>query len=175
VNIAVGNMLYNTAWKNGFSSGIAASSGCIVANDGLYPCAWRGIESPYSDIWQFVDGLNVNERRAWVCKNAEQYVSNVFASPYEQLSYTNATAEGYARAMGYDSNFPFAEFPTVVTGASESTYYSDYYYQAAGQRIAFFGGPWNLGSRAGPSDWYLRTASSYANVAIGGRLLKKPL
>ena len=173
VNIAIGNIVYNTGWKNGFSAGIAASSGSIVSNSsGLYPCMYRGIESPFGDIWQFIDGVNINERQAWVAKNAADYASNVFAAPYEQLGYVNHNADGYVTAMGFDPNYPFAEFPTAVGG---SNYYADYYYQTTGQRIALVGGYWSDGAGAGPSYWFLGTSSSYADVRFGARLLKKAL
>ena len=174
VNIAIGNMLYNTGWKNGFSSGIAAKSGSLTANDGKYPCVYRGIESPWGDVYQFVDGVNINEHQAWVAKNADDYASNVFASPYEQLDYINSNANGFVSATGYDPDRPFAALPTGVT-AGNTTYYSDYYYQATGQRIAHFGGLWNAGVSAGLSLWILSYASSAASVYLGGRLVKKPL
>lgn len=174
VDIAVGNMLYNSAWKNGFSSGIAASSGSLIANDGKSPCVYRGIESPWGDLWQFVDGVNINDHQSWVCKDARQYASNVFASPYEQLSYANANTDGYPIEMGYDESLPFAPLPKTVGGGS-AKYYSDYYYQNTGQRIAPFGGYWYNGSRAGLSFWYLALSSGSALLSIGGRLLRKPL
>ncbi len=175
VDIATGNYLYNTGWKSGFSANIAASSGVITANDGKYPCSYRGIENPFGSIWQFVDGVNIIDNQAWVAKNAEQYASNLFASPYEALSYVNHTANGYGpTSMGYDSNLPFAEFATGI-GGDTSKYYSDYYYQGASSRIASFGGSWSDRLSAGLSYWSLGTNSSYAYVYVGGRLLKKPL
>jgi len=172
VDITTGNFLQNTGWINGFSSGIVASSGTIVANDGKYPCMYRGIESPWGDVFQFVDGANITDRQAWICKNAAQYASNVFANPYEQLSYINGDTNGYATAMGYDSSFPFAEFPTAISAST--THYRDYYYQDVGQRIARFGGYWYSGAYVGLSYWTLTYSSSYAYVSSGGRLLKKP-
>ena len=175
VNIATGNIVYNSVWKNGFSAGIAAKSGSIISNtDGRYPMVYRGLESLYGDMWQFVDGVNINERQVWVTKNAEDYTSNVFAHPYEQLGYINHNADGYITAMGYDPSRPWAEFPTVV-GGSSTTRYADYYYQAAGQRIAIVGGRWNSGAYAGLSFWHLSYSSSDAYLSIGARLLKKPL
>ena len=175
VVLAVNDILYNTGWRNGFSRGtIAASSGCIVANDGKYPWSYRGIESPFGDVWQFVDGVNINEMQAWVAANAADYASNVFASPYRQLGYVNHTADGWTTAMGFDPANPFAEFPTAV-GGSGNTFYSDYYYQAAGQRVALVGGRWYYGAHAGASSWPLAFASSSTGVGVGGRLLKKAL
>jgi hypothetical protein len=176
VNITTGNILYNSGWKTGFSNQLLASSGSIVANDGKYPCVYRGIESPFGDVWEWVDGLNINDHRAWICKNADDYASNLFASPYEPLGYANHNANGYIKEMGFDPNYPFAQLPTAITGSTTPTqYYGDYYYQNAGQRVALFGGYWNNRSYAGLSYWNLSNFSSSTGVYAGGRLLKKPL
>ena len=173
VNIAIGNILYNTGWKNGFSSAIAASSGSISSNStGKFPCIYRGIESPWGDIWQFVDGVNITDNQAWVTPDAEDYASNVFASPYLELGYVNHNANGYSTVMGYDSSYPYAEFPITVDGES-TTYYSDYYYQLSGQRIARFGGNWSSSVFVGLVYWGLNDTSSGVSVSIGGRLVRK--
>lgn len=175
INITAGNIVYNTGWRNGFSSSVAASSGSPTSNtDGKWPCVYRGIESLYGDTWQFVDGVNINDNQAWTANNAAEYASNVFAHPYQQLSYVNHNAEGYPIAMGYDAERPFAALPTAV-GGSSSTRYADYYYQMAGQRIALVGGNWYFGAFAGLSSWNLYNSSSIADLIIGARLLKKPL
>ena len=175
VNSAVGNILYNTGWKNGFSANIAASSGSIVSNsDGKYPCMYRGIESPWGDVWQSVDGVNINERQTWVTPNAADYASNVFASPYLQLGYVNGATDGYVTAMGYDANYPYAAWSTAV-GGSSSTHYADFYYQATGQRVAFVGGHWGGGATAGVSCWSLSWSSADVGIAVGGRLVRKAL
>ena len=176
VNIAIGNFLYNTGWKNGFSSGIAASSGSMVSNSsGLQSCCYRGIESPWGDIWQFVDGLNINNGQAWICQNAASYASNAFANPYLELAYADYGTNDWVSAMGYDPANPEMALPTAG-GGSPSTYYSDYFYQSAsGQYIAFIGGSWGYGANAGFSCWNLSYSSGVASIIIGGRLLRKPL
>ena len=175
VSISTGNFLQNTGAVSGFSAGIAASSGIIGDNSsGKYPCVYRGIESPFGDIWQFVDGVNISDWQAWVCRNAEGYARNVFASPYEQLSYVNHNANNYVQATGYDANNPFAEFPTAVSAVGDSGY-KDYYYQTNGERIAHVGGGWFVGAFAGVSCWFLSASSAAADVFIGGRLVRKCL
>ena len=176
VSIAVGNIVYNTGWRNGFSlGGIAATSGSQVSNtDGRWAMTYRGIESLYGDMWQFVDGVNIDSNQAWVCRNAAQYASNVFAHPYERLGYVNSVADGLVTAMGFDAFNPFVQLP-VAAGGSATTFYSDSYWQGAGQRIALFGGDWSFGSALGVSYWNLDASSAGASVGIGGRLLKKPL
>ena len=174
VDIAKGNIAYNSGYKSGKTDAIIASSGSYLSNSsGKHSCKYRGIENPFGDVWQFIDGLNITGRQSWVCKNAAQYASNVFASPYEQLNYVNANVNNYFKTAGYDANYPFASLPTEAQASNG--YYSDYYYQDAGQRIALFGGPWNSGAFAGLSYWYLAINSSNAFLNVGGRLLKKPL
>jgi hypothetical protein len=175
VDIAVGNFLMNSGTVNGFSRGIASSSGSIGDNtSGKYPCVWRGIENPFGNIWQFVDGVNITDNQAWICKDADKYASNLFTDPYEQLSYINSNADGYTKELGFDHRNPFAEFTTSVGGGA-TTYYSDYYYQREDQRIAHFGGYWYAGSYAGLSFWGLHNASSSTSVVLGGRLVKKAI
>ncbi len=176
VDIAVGNIVCCTGWISGFSGGIAARSGSLVSNSsGKYPMVYRGVENFYGSVWQFVDGVNINERQAWVCKNAAQYVSNLFAAPYEQLSYVNHSANGYVSAMGFDAERPFAALPVSIAGGGASAYYADYYYQSTGQRIAHVGGSWGNGSGAGLSSWSLSDGSGGAGVHISGRLLATAL
>ena len=175
VNIAIGNIVYNTGAINGFSLGaISASSGTPVANDGRFPMMYRGIESLYGDIWQSVDGVNINERQAWVVANAAQYASNVFATPYQQLGYVNSAVDGWVTAMGFDPLNPYVNLPVGIGGGT-TTFYSDHYWQSAGQRIALFGGWWSFGLSLGVSAWFLSHSSASADVSFGGRLLRKPL
>ena len=175
VDVTTGNILYNMGWKNGFSSVIAASSGILTANDGKYPMVWRGIENLYGNVFQFVDGVNITDRQAWVCEDPTQYASNVFASPYKKLSYVNGSTNGYAVAMGYDPLNPYAQFPVSVTGGGAAKYYCDNYYQDSGAKIALFGGRWDYGSGGGLRCWRLFDSSSLAALLVSARLLKKPL
>jgi len=175
VNIAIGNVVWNCGWKNGFSSGIAAKSGSLVSNaSGLYPCVYRGIENPWGNVWQCVDGMNINNNQAWVCKDATSFASNVFAAPYLQLGYINKNSNGWVSEMGHDSNNPFAELPIAVIGGG-GDYYFDYYWQDIGQVVAFLGGSWLYGSYFGLSVWSLDDGSGRADIHFGGRLLKKAL
>jgi len=173
VNISIGNIVYNVGYKTGWSAPFQI--GWKEANDGKTPCAFLGIESIFGDMWQFIDGININERQSWVCKDANSYASNLFAAPYEQLGYVNASVDGYAKEMGFDPLLPFAEITKTAEGASSTTFYSDYYYQSTGQRVAQLGGRWNDGSGAGLSYWALHSSSSGASLSIGARLLRKPL
>lgn len=157
----------------GGTDGVVASSGA-AGTDNTHQFMYRGIEDLWGNVWQFVDGVNINDNQAWVCEDAAQYQSDVFASPYQKLSYVNASSNGYVKEMGFDRNRPYAQFP-IELGAGSTTYYSDNYYQNEGQRIALFGGRWSYGLDAGVSFWALYDTSSHVGSSLGGRLLKKPL
>lgn len=161
------------AKPTGGTDSVVASSGATGA-DNKNQFMYRGVEDLWGNVYQFVDGLNINDHQAWVAKDARDYASNVFASPYEKLSYVNLTSNGYVAEMGYDPNRPYAQFPTKGAGGA-ATYYADHYYQDAGQRIARFGGSWSHGSSAGLSFWDLNTSSSTVYSGFGGRMVRKPL
>lgn len=172
VEMFTADVLYNSGYKNG--DAIAASSGSVSSNStGKHYCKYRGIVSPYGNLFYAVDGLNINENRGWVCEDADNFASNVFAAPYEQLSYVNHNANGYVTAMGWDSAHNYAALPVAVDAAWANAGYRDYYYQTTGQRIALLGGYWNNGAYAGPGFWFLSRASSSADVFVGARLCRK--
>lgn len=174
-NVAIGNIVYTTGWISGATDGVTAKSGSLTHNtNGLYPCKYRGVENPWGNVWQFVDGVNINDRQAWVCLNPASYQSNLFAAPYTQVGYINGGANGYLTEVGWDANYPFLAFPTAI-GGSSATYYSDYYYQDVGQRVARVGAGWLNGSGAGVSYWSLDYSSSGAYLVVGGRLVRKAL
>ena len=176
VDVTAGNILYNLAWKSGACSGVVSPSGSIGSNsNGLNPSKYRGIENLWGNVYQFVDGININEYQAWICKNPADYASNLFASPYQQLSYVNHTANGYVSQMGFDSNNPEFNFPTSITGGAYNKYYADYYNQSTGERVARLGGSWLDGLGAGLSCWFLSGTSGGSSVFVGGRLVKKAL
>lgn len=167
-----GNVIWNCGWKSGFSSGISATSGSLSNNtDGKNPFHYRGIENLYGNVWQFVDGLNINDRQAWYCKDADDYASNVFAAPYEKIGYVNGNTDGYTKYMGFDPANPMIEMPVDVS----SNFYKDYYSQTSGQKIATIGGRWNNGGYAGLWYWALHYSSASKSVYIGGRLCAKEL
>jgi len=154
---------------------VATTGGVTSLTSGSASFIYRGIEHLWGNLWQFVDGVNIDDNQAYVCLNPANYVVDSFSGNYNVLSYTNGNANQYITAMGYDSSYPFAQLPTVASGGGTTTYYSDYYYQASGSRIAVFGGLWASAASAGVSYWYLNNVSSIAATSLGSRLLKKPL
>lgn len=169
VNIAVDNFVCTMAQITGQCDDLGMKSGCIN-NDGYHSMIYRGVENLFANIWQFVDGINIKDRLAYICKDHSQYADNVFADPYKPLAYTNADANGYAKTLGLDVDEPFFRFPTEV-GGSTSTYMADYYYQNTGNRVALVGGSFYDGAGDGLWYWSFISDSSAAYWHIGCRVL----
>ena len=89
-------------------------------------------------LYEWVDGVLINDNKGYICNKPSLFASTLTAD-YKPLSYINANANGYPFEIGYDENYPEAQFPIAV-GAGSSTGYADYYYQNTGLRGAFFGG-----------------------------------
>lgn len=170
VNIALNNVLWSTGQKVGHCDSLGMKSGCL-ANDGKHAIIYRGIENIFGNVWQFVDGINIKDYHSYVCTNPDEYVSDVFETPYKELGYVNANTNGYAMALGYDKENPLFALTTEVGGGS-STYITDYYYQNLGNRIALVGGYYSRGTVAGLWYWNVSDTSGTAAYYLGARLLK---
>ena len=164
VNIAVDNFVCTMAQLNGQCDSLGMKSGCLN-NDGYHSVIYRGIENLFANIWEFVDGLNIKDHVAYICKNHAEYVSDKFTDPYKPLGYTNCTANGNLKTLGLDVDEPFFRFPTEIGGGS-STYMCDYYYQNTGNRVALVGGGFYYGTNGGLWYWGFGSASSGAHWAF---------
>lgn len=174
VDIAAGNILYNTGWKNGFSSGIVASSGSLTSNSsGLYPLCYRGIENVYGNVEQVIDGVNISSLQPWVCLDADDYGTGIVGAPYVDLDHTIVAADGYVDVTGFDAAYPFAEFPTSAGGAG-ATYYGDYSVRLSSLRVAAQGQWWFRGAWAGLAGWdFTLEATDATRSYLGARLVRK--
>lgn len=152
---------------SGGCDSLGMKSGCLV-NDGTSSVIYRGIENPFGNIWQFVDGINIKDNVAYIDYNPDTYAVDTFDGDYKALSYTNATSNGNPNRMGYDSDNQLIGFPTIV-GTST---YGDYYWQNTGNRIVVVGGSWYYGGSVGFFYWSCYHASSISYGDIGSRLLR---
>lgn len=169
VNIAVDNFVCTMAQETGQCDSLGMKSGCLN-NDGYHSVIYRGVENLFAHIWQFVDGINIKDRVAYICKDHSQYADNVFADAYKALAYTNASNDGWAKTLGLDVDEPFFRFPTEVGGGS-SNYMADYYYRNTGNRVALVGGYFGGGAYAGLWCWAFGDGSSNAGWSVGCRVL----
>lgn len=182
VNIAVGNIVFTLAWKNGSCDGVLSSSGSPVSNtSGKYNCIYRGKERPYGDSFEYISDILFKREGAgttedpytydvYFLSDATKYNNGAITDDYVKLNYGVPAADGYAKTLGFDSRYPWIRIPATI-GTSNTTYYSDYYYYPRYALCAArVGGTWALGSIAGPVCWYCRHAPSDWNVYSRARL-----
>ena len=161
----------NTTPNNsGGCDSLGMRSGCL-GNDGTYSVIYRGIEDPYGNIWQFIDGINIQNHKPYICYDANKYAVDTFTGSYHALNYAMPSANGYASKLGYDSNNPLVSLTTEAAGSS-TTNMCDYYYQQDGNRIALVGGYWGHVSYAGLWYWYVSWTGTDYNTYVGARLLR---
>lgn len=172
VNIAVNNVIWGSAQKTGENDSLGNASGCLI-NDSYHSVNYRGIENIFGHMWQHIDGLNIKDYIAYICKDPASYENDKFDAPYEKIGYVNAeTTDSYIKKLGLDEKHPEVALPTEI-GASSSTGACDNYWCAEGNRIACVGGSFShTWSRAGFFAWVCRSTSSYTYWSYGARLLK---
>lgn len=169
VNIAVDNFVCTMAQITGQCDDLGMKSGCLN-NDGYHSMIYRGIENIFANIWQWVDGINIKDHLAYICKDHSKYASDKFDGDYKPLAYTNCDTNGNPKTLGLDVDEPFFRFPTSIGGGT-STYMCDYYWQNTGNKVALVGGSFGDGARDGLWCWYLDYTSSAAHWGIGARVL----
>lgn len=172
VNIAVNNVIWGSAQKTGENDSLGNASGCLI-NDSYHSVNYRGIENIFGHMWQHIDGLNIKDYIAYICKDPASYENDKFDAPYEKIGYVNAeTTDSYIKKLGLDEKHPEVALPTEI-GASSSTGACDNYWCAEGNRIACVGGIfYYFWGKAGFFAWSCGSASSHAYWFYGARLLK---
>ncbi len=117
------------------------------------------------NIWKWVDGININGNVPYVSNNDVNFADDTAAN-YTDLGITLGAVDGYVKTLEQQAR---GFLPASVGGAS-NTYITDYYYQAAGWRVAGLGGDAFSGAYAGVAYWLAVLDSAFDLVAVGSRL-----
>lgn len=178
ITIAVGNMVWNVAPLNGSCDALNGKSGWLAGEnnytDHFADVNYRGIEGFHAKLFRFIDGVNIKDRVVYYANSIADYADGVYDGKYRAVGYSNAEANGYVSAFGYDEEAPWVMFPSEANG-SVSTFIPDYYYQDTGERPFLLGGAWAYGSGAGAFCFYCRSSFLYSDFTFGSHLLvKKP-
>ena len=128
--------------------------------------SYRGIENMYADIWEFVDGVNVNNYQFYVNGKYSTFASDVFTGDYVAkgpLTVAGANNSLIKRCnVSADGGF----IPTTI-GGSTTTLYGDALWSATGARIVLYGGYAGNGSSDGLGSLLVSNASSSSYVGVG--------
>ena len=173
VTIAVGNIIHSCGQKEGGCDSLGMKSGCL-ANDSQHAVIYRGIENIFGNVYNWIDGINIKDYQAYICRDPEQYISDKFETPYEKIGYVNSEEENqYIKKLGYDEKNPDIALPIEVGGGvGSSTGMCDSYHASTGNRVARVGGSFSSGAVAGLWLWRCHSTSSSSYLVGGARLLK---
>jgi hypothetical protein len=144
--------------------------------------SYRGLENPFGHIWSWTDGCKC--RISAAIENGGTGLSDFFIcndpSKFQDSSYNDYEKRGdLPRAEGYVREMLIGKFgenmPKLATGASSSTYFSDYFYtnipaSSEAQRGVLFGGYASNGASAGFGCAYTYYAASSTSAYLGSRI-----
>ena len=115
-----------------------------------------GEEDFYGNIWQFIDGFVIKDD-GYYFSNSPSKLGTI--SSYEKFETTplmgsedNGLLEGHIKSIeNISGKFKYLNIPKVITGASVTSYYCDYFWSHRKQQesLVFFGAGWSLGYLAG--------------------------
>lgn len=151
---------------NGRSNSLGNNSGSSATNPFV---SYRGIENPWGNAWQWVDGVNILERQLWVSNDETLYNDN------EETGYVKLGAplptDGWIKEWQRIAN---GFLPAVAGGgAGAATFIGDYLYTTTGRRALRVGGPADNGASAGLCCANGTIAASRSGRSVSARLSKK--
>lgn len=114
--------------------------------------SYRGIENMYADIWEFVDGININNYQAYVNQKWSTFASDVFSGDYVAKGPLISAAASSSLIKRCNVSADGGFIPTTI-GGSTTAFYGDALWSATGDKIAIYGGDAYYGASVGWVRW----------------------
>ena len=133
--------------------------------DDVSAVQYRWIENLWGNVWNWVDGILIQNRLVYICNDRANYASSI-TSDYKSTGLYTPTNSNWHKT---DQDYNDCYLIPLTTGNSVSTYTCDYYYYGSGLRGLNVGGSYNRGFYAGLFSWFGYYAPGYADAFIGGR------
>jgi len=128
--------------------------------------SYRGLENIYGRAWQWVDGFNVYERVVYLSNDQTAFADNTSVG-YKFYAQVPTGSASYQKEL---FALPDVFLPSVVTGASSTTYLGDALWTSTGWRVAYVGGSSSVGARVGAFTLSLDDGSGVAFSGLSARL-----
>jgi len=160
----------NMAEVTGATANLGNASGEVTNANGIKMFSYRGEEDFYANLWKWIDGLNKLDQVVYI---ADHGFADDTKNGYKDAGIVACDANGYIKAFCYSEDFDWLFIPAEIGGDSALPV-GDYYWYAAGWRVAMLGGHWTYGANDGAFCLYLDGASAARSRFIGGRLLYIP-
>ena len=153
--LGAGGATYGPATTTGTSN---ATGNADTQNEtSKYVCG-LGLEGVFGGIYEWVKGVEINNR-VWTITDPEGGTRQVNAG----------TSDGWITHVAAENGPYFDMVPTEV-GGSDTTRYSDYYYQASGSSLVLARSYFDSDTYGGVAYAYANYDASYAHSSYGSRL-----
>lgn len=129
---------------------------------------YRWIENPWGNVFEWIDGINVNNRVPYICTEPESYADDT-TSNYTSSGITLPNS-GWIKGLGFSSVFPWALLPDTTGGGSATTYIPDCINSSAGWSVVDVSGCYTNASIAGLFYLDASQSSGISSQYIGTRL-----
>ena len=154
------------AHKTGETDAMVYHTGSANSGDNS-AVQYRGIENPWGNVWEWVDGINFNNYAPVICTDPTKYADDT------TTNYTVAGVplggSGSTKTLGISTNLPWAYLPREP-GGSETTYIPDSMNSSSAWKVLMVGGSRGNSSAAGLFCFHAGNSSSSSGVSIGTRL-----
>nr|DAM97167.1 MAG TPA: tail collar fiber protein [Caudoviricetes sp.] len=154
-----------TVIRSGGTDNMTYHTGRASGTDGKTAVQYRWIENLWGNVFQWVDGFNVNGATAYYCTDPSKYADDT------ATGYTNI---GSLPTNGRITDLTVTENGLLIpkyNGGSDTTYVPDYVYSAPGWRILCVGGGYSSGTGAGLLCFYAHNDSSESSSNVSTRLM----
>lgn len=164
------------ALRTGTCDSVPNLTGRPSGTESRVDVVWRGIEGLWGNVWEWVDGVNFNGGRYYVCNDQTKYADNTTTN-YDELSFGAATSwsKAFITGTGLDEgNNTHIMLPSAASGGSDSTYMCDAVWTTTNWMAFHNGGCWLNDLACGLFLANMSAPSSYTSNYIGSRLLYIP-
>lgn len=128
---------------------------------------YRGIENPWGNVSEFIDGINVYGQSVYICTDPEIYTDDTDTNyPYSNIKLPTS---GWTKGLGFSSVFPWAFIPNA-NGGSSISYIPDYTYSGPEWKVLNAGGHITSKQEAGLFFFHAGVTSSGTSNKVGARL-----
>lgn len=131
---------------------------------------YRGIENPWGNVSEFIDGINVEQRATYISIDPENYSDDSLSTNSYSSAGVSLPSNGYTKELGLSSKYPWAFLPFSSGGGSSSSYVTDAVYGGDGLRVLNVGGHITSNREAGLFFFHAGVASSGTSNKVGTRL-----
>ena len=153
--------------KTGLTDAMVYHTGRANSSDNS-AVQYRWIENPWGNVREWVDGINFQNRTAYICTDPTKYADDTTAN-YTSTGVTLSSTTGRIKGLGLSTDFPWAYLPNEP-GGSSTTYIPDYMYSGGGWRVLNVGGSYSKRLNGGQFYFDASNTSSDKNSDLGARL-----